>query len=318
MSDQILGFTGRKFTDNINLRMSEKLNAKKILVADDSLTIQKVIRLALSGDGYEIQTVSDGKEALEQASLFRPDIFIIDVSLPVFDAYQVREKLLNKPDLKNIPVILMSSAFEKVDEERSRKLDFAGHLVKPFDPSHLRSILLSVANYSSVNDPVMATINEPTSILGHDQFLNYSQPSHDVLGLNLPPLQAKSYSDDIHELAKNTLDMTGLNQQEWGMIEPGKPSAAHEVSGFEMDPLAEAPVSQVNGFSESPHQFSVSSMELETMIKVEVAKTLDQMHGSIKERIDQEIFLFTQQQLPQLAERLIKEEIHKLLSDPPV
>ena len=58
--------------------MSEKQPSKKILVADDSLTIQKVIRLALSGDGYEIQTVSAGKEALEQASLFRPDIFIID------------------------------------------------------------------------------------------------------------------------------------------------------------------------------------------------------------------------------------------------
>ena len=72
---------------------------KKILVADDSLTIQKVIRLALSGDGYEIQTVSDGKEALEQASLFRPDICIIDVSLPQFDAYQVREHFLSKPDL---------------------------------------------------------------------------------------------------------------------------------------------------------------------------------------------------------------------------
>ena len=109
--------------------MSENLNAKKILVADDSLTIQKVIRLALSGDGYEIQTVSDGKEALEQASLFRPDIFIIDVSLPVFDAYQVREQLLNKPDLKNIPVILMSSAFEKVDEARSKNLGFSGHLI---------------------------------------------------------------------------------------------------------------------------------------------------------------------------------------------
>src|SRR5450759_5119808 len=141
--------------------MSEKQTLKKILVADDSLTIQKVIRLALSGDGYEIQTVSDGKEALEQASLFRPDIFIIDVSLPIFDAYQVREHLLKKPDLKNIPVILMSSAFEKVDETRSKQLGFAGHLIKPFDPSHLRSTLLSVSHFTPANDLVMETINSP-------------------------------------------------------------------------------------------------------------------------------------------------------------
>lgn len=292
--------------------------AKKILVADDSLTIQKVIRLALSGDGYEIQTVSDGKEALEQASLFRPDIFIIDVSLPIFDAYQVREHLLQKPDLKNIPVILMSSAFEKVDETRSKQLGFAGHLIKPFDPSHLRSTLLSVSNFTPANDPVMETINTP-----------FHEPDfrNDPLGLNLPPLHSGGYADDIQELAKNTFEMSGLDQQEWGMIEPGLPVQAaptNEVSGFEMEPIAPENVSYTDGFSDSPgnqsspHQFTVSSHELEAMIKVEVAKTLEQMHGSIQERIQQELFLFNQQQLPALAEKLLKEEIHRLLSEPPV
>lgn len=290
--------------------MSEKLTMKKILVADDSLTIQKVIRLALSGDGYEIQTVSDGKEALEQASLFRPDIFIIDVSLPIFDAYQVREQLLRKPDLKNIPVILMSSAFEKVDETRSKALGFAGHLIKPFDPSHLRSTLLSVSNFAPVNDPVMATINEPYHG-GHS--------ANDPLGLNLPPLEPAPYSDDVQELAKNTYEMSGLNQQEWGMIEPGlsnhHPSSAKaEISGFEMDPVTPEHVS----YSETPHHFNISANELETMIKAEVAKTLEKMHGSIEERLRQEVIHYNQQKLPALAERLLKEEIHKLLSEPPV
>jgi hypothetical protein len=54
------------------------------------------------------------------------------------------------------------------------------------------------------------------------------------------------------------------------------------------------------------------------MIKIEVAKVLDEMQASIKERLQQEIFLFNQQQLPALAEKLLKEEIHKLLSEPPV
>ena len=307
--------------------MSEKHTSKKILVADDSLTIQKVIRLALSGDGYEIQTVSDGKEALEQASLFRPDIFIIDVSLPIFDAYQVREHLLKKPDLKNIPVILMSSAFEKVDDTRSKQLGFAGHLIKPFDPSHLRSTLLSVSNFTPVNDPVMATINSPANTP-----FNESNYGNDPLGLNLPPLHTRNsgYNDDIQELAKNTFEMSGLDQQEWGMVEPGlaptqqssEPSGRAEVSGFEMDPIGSENVGFADGFSESgspsPHQFSISSQELETMIKMEVAKTLEQMHGSIQERIQQEVFLFNQKQLPALAEKLLREEIHKLLSDPPV
>jgi CheY-like chemotaxis protein len=307
--------------------MSEKHTAKKILVADDSLTIQKVIRLALSGDSYEIQTVSDGKEALEQASLFRPDIFIIDVSLPIFDAYQVREQLLNKPDLKNIPVILMSSAFEKVDESRSKKLGFAGHLIKPFDPSHLRSTLLSVSTAAPAIDPVLETINSPFNETVHHD---------DPLGLNLPPLRSdykEKNLDDMEKITATTYQMSGLDQQEWGMFEPAlikepystqHSSSMSEISAIDMDPIAPESISYTDGYSDSvnghhsPHQFSISANELDALIKSEVAKTIEQMHAAIQDKIKQDILNFNQQQLPALAEKILKEEIHKLLSEPPV
>ena len=275
---------------------------KKILVADDSLTIQKVIRLALSGDGYEIQTVSDGKEAVEQASLFRPDICIIDVSLPQLDAYQIREHLLSKPDLKNIPVILMSSAFEKIDETRAQSLTFAGHLIKPFDPSHLRSTLLSVVQHAPQNDPVTATINEPM----HEK-------KESLIRLDPPSLQSPSQQhrsetssmDDIQQLAKNTFEMSGLNQQDWGMIEPGKadffhetPQHSPEVSSIDFNELAPA-----SDFNEN--KFQVTSAELEQMVQAEVSRVFSELLRSQAESI-----------LPSLAEKIIKEEIHKLLSDP--
>ena len=289
---------------------------KKILVADDSLTIQKVIRLALSGDGYEIQTVSDGKEAIEQASLFRPDICIIDVSLPHYDAYQIREHFMLKPDLKNIPIILMSSAFEKVDESRAEKLGFAGHLIKPFDPSHLRSTLLSVANRTPENDPVSAMINDPI-IPEKIQFD--------------PPLVADSGfrgMDDIQELARNTFEMSGLNQQDWGMIEPGKmehpfqddseftlsPTSNNEVTPFDLNEIPHSP-----GHSGDHHgKISVTAEELEHMVKNEVEKLLEQMNAQVHERVEQQLKSYVQELMPNLAERIIKEEIHKLLANPPL
>ena len=293
---------------------------KKILVADDSLTIQKVIRLALSGDGYEIQTVSDGKEAIEQASLFRPDICIIDVSLPHYDAYQIREHFIMKPDLKKIPVILMSSAFEKVDETRAEKLGFAGHLIKPFDPSHLRSTLLSVANRAPDNDPVEAMINEP--IVQPMQF----DPPHQMPSAfqDLPPLTADSEMsgmggmDDIQQLARNTFEMSGLDQQDWGMIEPGKSDyrapQAGEVTQFDLN---EVPHSE--GFDGNPtDKISVTAAELEAMVKSEVAKLLDQMNGQIHERVAQDLKQYVHELMPNLAERILKEEIHKLLSNSPL
>lgn len=114
---------------------------KKLLVADDSLTIQKVIKLALSNDGYEIQTVSDGNEAIQSISLFRPDVVLVDIALPGKTAFEVKKTVNGDSELRKIPFVLMSSAFEKVDEAKVALLQFDGRLTKPFDPSHLRQVL---------------------------------------------------------------------------------------------------------------------------------------------------------------------------------
>lgn len=320
--------------------MSEKnIAPKKILVADDSLTIQKVIRLALSGDGYEIQTVSDGKEALEQASLFRPDICIIDVSLPIFDAYQIREQLLAKPDLKSIPVILMSSTFEKVDESRAQALGFSGHLIKPFDPSHLRSTLLSVSHLSPKRDPVIETINSPyaeeavkAAAPKKTAPIHLNPPDFNLVsGQDFPPLQMDNPAvqhpsggamDDIQQMAKNTFEMSGLNQHDWGMIELGKDNSTTQTYNQPFDILNEVNSidlnSSGNSHSSNSSQISMSSGELEQLIKSEVEKALQNMQGQLRDRIEHELRAEVHSQIPLMAEKIIKEEIHKLLSDPPV
>lgn len=124
--------------------MTPSRAGKKILVADDSLTIQKVIRLALSNDGYEIQAVSDGNEAVQQIAVFRPDVVLIDVSLPGLSAFEVKERINQEQDARPARFILMSSAFEGVDEEKAQEVFFHGRLTKPFDPAHLRQVLSQV------------------------------------------------------------------------------------------------------------------------------------------------------------------------------
>lgn len=123
--------------------------AKKLLVADDSLTIQKVIKLALSGDGYEIHTVSDGTECLQQISLFRPDVVLIDIGLPGRSAFDLKKAANEDTDISRIPFVLMSSAFEKVDEAKVALLRFDGRLTKPFDPSNLKNVLAQALKMNS-------------------------------------------------------------------------------------------------------------------------------------------------------------------------
>jgi two-component system cell cycle response regulator len=117
---------------------------KKLLVADDSLTIQKVIRLALSNEGYEIQAISDGGDALQQISVFRPDLVLIDVSLPTRSAFEIKRELNAMEEFENTRFVLMSSAFEKIDETQASEVKFHGRLTKPFDPAHLRQVLQEV------------------------------------------------------------------------------------------------------------------------------------------------------------------------------
>lgn len=138
---------------------------KKLLVADDSLTIQKVIRLALSsapGEGYEIQAVSEGNDAVQQISLFRPDLVLIDVSLPGKNAFEVKRAINEHPDLEEVRFILMSSAFEKYDEAQAEEVRFHGKLSKPFDPAHLRQVLTdALAQVSAKRSEKTTMISRP-------------------------------------------------------------------------------------------------------------------------------------------------------------
>jgi CheY-like chemotaxis protein len=102
------------------------------------VTIQKVIKLALSSEGYDILAVSDGKEAIRAIAQERPDVVLIDVALAGADAYTVKRAINADPALASIGFILMASAFERVDEKAAQEVRFRSRLIKPFDPSHLR------------------------------------------------------------------------------------------------------------------------------------------------------------------------------------
>ena len=122
---------------------------KKILVADDSLTIQKVIRLSLTHEGYDIQAVSDGNDALERIAVLRPEVVLIDVSLPGKSAFEVKREINSHEDLKGLEFVLMSGAYEKVDDAQVTELGFHTKLTKPIDPAELRKILNKILGKTS-------------------------------------------------------------------------------------------------------------------------------------------------------------------------
>lgn len=110
---------------------------KSILLADDSLTIQKVIELTFSDTDYELTTVGNGVEALAAVARARPDLVMADVVMPGKNGYEVCETIKSDPALADIPVILLSGTFEPFDRDRAERARANAIVTKPFDSKNL-------------------------------------------------------------------------------------------------------------------------------------------------------------------------------------
>jgi CheY-like chemotaxis protein len=117
----------------------------KLLLADDSVTIQRVIELTFADEDVQVLAVGDGQQAIDRVRTDRPDIVLADVGMPERDGYEVAAFIKGDPELAHIPVLLLTGAFEPVDEARARAVGCDGVLVKPFEPqmviSRVRDLL---------------------------------------------------------------------------------------------------------------------------------------------------------------------------------
>jgi CheY-like chemotaxis protein len=110
---------------------------KKILLADDSITIQKVIELTFSDEDFEVFTVGNGRLAIERIQEVRPDVILCDIIMPEKDGYEVCDFVKNNAALSRTPVLLLAGAFEPFDQERAARVKSDGFLAKPFEPQTL-------------------------------------------------------------------------------------------------------------------------------------------------------------------------------------
>ena len=109
--------------------------AHTLLLADDSVTIRRVIELTFADERVRVVSVSSGREAIERMEgADRPDIVLADVGMADVSGYDISAFIKGREDLKHIPVILLAGAFEPLDEARARKSGSDAVLVKPFEP----------------------------------------------------------------------------------------------------------------------------------------------------------------------------------------
>lgn len=108
---------------------------RTLLLADDSITVQRVIALTFAEEPISVVTVADGRQAMERLAVDKPDIVLAGTTLPHVSGYELARFIRSRPELRQVPVLLLSGAFETVDNARLEASGANGVLEKPVEPT---------------------------------------------------------------------------------------------------------------------------------------------------------------------------------------
>lgn len=130
---------------------------RTLLLADDSITVQRVIALTFAEEPISVVTVADGRQAMEKLAAQRPDIVLAGTTLPHVSGYDLARFMRSRPELQHVPVLLLSGAFESVDTEKLRASGANGVLEKPVEPTVVIGRVKELLGLKAEAKPATAT-----------------------------------------------------------------------------------------------------------------------------------------------------------------
>ncbi|PIR01781.1 MAG: hypothetical protein COV66_00260 [Nitrospinae bacterium CG11_big_fil_rev_8_21_14_0_20_45_15] len=216
----------------------------KILIADDSATIRKIVAMAFEAEDEIVEGVSNGQEALDLIPDFQPDILLADIEMPEINGFDLSRQVKSNPEWSHIKVLLLSSDFEEFNQEKFLESHADGHISKPFksdDVIHKIRNLLSGEEGEADDDPETAldlamttTVNPP--------------PEEDVLALGASEeiTEADEDEDDDEEVFElpASAEINPLDEEE-GTLDSTDSEAdeddtvAEETAGDKIEDFAE-------------------------------------------------------------------------------
>lgn len=281
---------------------------RKILVADDSSTIRRIVEHALTAGSTRVLQAADGLAAIEVAIAERPDLVLCDVSMPGLSGYDVAERLKEDPQTASIPVVFLAGAFERYDEHRAQQSGAFARLDKPFEIGTLvdtvtralardRGNAPSEAHARGTSTPTFSGIPRVDALPPQP-----STPFRRVADHDLPepiPVEHIVASEGVHE-------------EDAVLIEESLPDDAFERpaiprvalpgdEGFELTPrIPRAQAAAVLTQTDVPFDGST----LDDAIEAAVRRRVDLIAADIVREVAWEI-------VPDLLERLLRESIAK-------
>ena len=216
---------------------------KKLLLADDSVTIQKVVQITFSSDDYDLTVVDNGDIAYEKARSLRPDLILADVFMPGKNGYELCAAVKNDPSLATVPVLLLTGTFEPFDETKARSVGADRWIAKPFE---------SQALIACVEELLKLAVQSPA--LAPPAFISPSAPAPAAVDEFAPQDLSGDLPDDIWgsdfvaESTSASGDLPVVDE-----FAAANQDDLWDVSGFEAEtPVAAAPDDLWGSFEATP------------------------------------------------------------------
>lgn len=213
--------------------------AKKILLADDSLTIQKVVELTFSDSEYELVCVSNGQRALDRiAAGEMPDLILADVVMPEKNGYELCEAIKANPATARVPVVLLSGTFEPFDRDRADRLGCDAIVSKPFDSQQLLRQVEALFARPAGEVPTTATMAIPVMTISA-AVPSLPAPPAPAAAPALPPSAEAGFSpEDFTGSIRTPAQVAGgpdLFEEEYGQVDVESAIVAFEKAHPEFE-----------------------------------------------------------------------------------
>src|SRR5437867_11571343 len=214
---------------------------RKLLLADDSLAVQKVIDLTFTDEGMEVTTVGDGDAALQELEQFVPDVILADVYMPGIDGYSLCERIKQNERFERIPVILLVGSFEPFDEAEARRVGADDVVTKPFQSirqlvSRVGALMGGRADNFEKTQSLSTLGLQPTKSASRDDGLD--QPKVTVL-VEAPVMTDPESSEVAGKSCSTDIDLQTADTQQLPTVGKESKTAGTAAPFVDVSPFAE-------------------------------------------------------------------------------
>jgi DNA-binding response OmpR family regulator len=216
----------------------------RLLVADDSITIQKIVSMAFETEDVEVEGIGNGQEAFDRISEFNPDIVLADVDMPGLNGFELSSKIKESAETSSIKVLLLASDFEDFDEQGFKNCGADNHISKPFKSDDIVTMVKSLLDSSSGSEDSYEEPIAPAEVVekpvediesASDTLsdLDASEPSLEELLASVEKLSTDGATiSDEEEVLSEPLpepDETPELEHEDEPVEPAEPLSAEDL-----------------------------------------------------------------------------------------